>query len=249
MAVVIKRIINGERPKRPRKGEKLGLSDELWEVMRSSLAREVEKRPLASIFVGYLEKATPDIAVLKELTKFDANSGGHIRKLRHMFELGDNTLLGMREKETLTVIEVFDQVSLPDFLHLSNISDCIWSQVLDSSLNDPTFRSQCLHGLKKVSSRCGLLPKSYLIPRSSLTGHVASSATEKVFSTRQWSIGGGKAVAVKTISPDRMKNFDTYKCVRLFPSPNCLLPTSFSIWAFRDCLPMRSRRNNYNIQM
>lgn len=217
MAVVMKRIINGERPQRPRQGETLGLSDELWEVIRSSLACELERRPSASTFVGSLEKATPDIAVLKELTKFDANSEGHIQKLRHMFELGDNTLLGMREKETLTVIEVFDQVSLPDFLHLSNFSDFIWFQVLNSSLNDPTFRSRCLHGLKKVSSRSGLLPKSYLLSHSSLAGHVASSATEKVSSTRQWSIGGGKAAAVKTISPGRIENFDTFKCVRLFP--------------------------------
>ena len=217
MAIVMKRIINGERPQRPRQGETLGLSDELWEVIRSSLGCELERRPSASTFVGSLEKATPDIAVLKELTKFDANSEGHIQKLRHMFELGDNTLLGMREKETLTVIEVFDQVSLPDFLHLSNFSDFIWFQVLNSSLNDPTFRSRCLHGLKKVSSRSGLLPKSYLLSHSSLAGHVASSATEKVSSTRQWSIGGGKAAAVKTISPGRIENFDTFKCVRLFP--------------------------------
>ena len=180
MAIVMKRIINGERPQRPRQGETLGLSDELWEVIRSSLGCELERRPSASTFVGSLEKATPDIAVLKELTKFDANSEGHIQKLRHMFELGDNTLLGMREKETLTVIEVFDQVSLPDFLHLSNFSDFIWFQVLNSSLNDPTFRSRCLHGLKKVSSRPGLLPKSYLLSHNSLAGHVASSATEKV---------------------------------------------------------------------
>ena len=117
LAFVMKRIINGEKPQRPRGGRKLGLSDELWEVIQSSLAHEVKKRPLASTFVDSLENATPDIAALKGLTGFDASSQGHIEKLRHMFELGDNTLLGMREEETLTVIEVFDQVSLPDFLH------------------------------------------------------------------------------------------------------------------------------------
>ena len=112
LAIVMKRIINGEKPQRPLEGGRLGLSDEFWEVIQSSLAREVKKRPSASTFVGSLEKAIPDIAVLKELTKFDANSEGHIRKLCHILQLEDNTLSGMRVEETLTLIEVFDQVSL-----------------------------------------------------------------------------------------------------------------------------------------
>ena len=111
--MVMASIITGKRPSRPPKGRDLGLSDELWGVIQSSLTHEVEKRPSASTFVHSLEKATPDIAALKGLTEFDASSQGHIQKLRHVFEYGDNTLLGMREKETLTVIEVFDRVSLP----------------------------------------------------------------------------------------------------------------------------------------
>ena len=68
------RIKDGERPSRPPKGRELGLSDELWEVVRSSLAQEVDERPPVSTFVDFLEKVTPDITMLKELTKFDANT-------------------------------------------------------------------------------------------------------------------------------------------------------------------------------
>jgi len=108
--VIMKKIVVGERPSRPSGGKDCGLSDELWEVILSSLTPEAEKRPSASEFVRFLEKATPDIAVLEELTEFDANSAGHIQKIRHMFNYGDNTLLGMRKEETLVVIEVFDRV-------------------------------------------------------------------------------------------------------------------------------------------
>ena len=108
---MMKKIIDGGRPQRPSGGKELGLSDELWELVRSSLAHEVEKRPSVPAFVDFLEKATPDIAALEALTAFDANSEDDVQKLRHMFEYGDNTLLGMREEETLVVIEVFDRVN------------------------------------------------------------------------------------------------------------------------------------------
>ena len=106
------KIIDGERPPRPAKGKKFGLSDEFWEIIQSSLVHVVEKRPPVSTFIDFLEKATPDIAILEELAEFDANSKEHIGKLHRMFQYGDNTLLGMRENETLAVIEVFDRVSL-----------------------------------------------------------------------------------------------------------------------------------------
>ena len=82
-----------------------------------------------------------------------------------MFDYGDNTLLGMRAEETLVVIEVFDRASPPfkTFSRLWNISDFVRFQVLNSSLDDPALRSQCLYGLQKVSARCGLLPKSYWV--------------------------------------------------------------------------------------
>ena len=115
--MVMVRIITGKRPSRPPKGTELGLSDELWRIVQSLLAQEVEKRPSVSTFVDFLEKAIPDIAALKELTGFDANSQGDIQKLRRVFEYRDNTLLGMREKETIVVIEVFDQVSPPAHYH------------------------------------------------------------------------------------------------------------------------------------
>jgi len=111
--VVIKKIINGERPLGPPMGKKLGLSDELWGLVRSSLVHEAEERPPAETFVGLLEKLNPSIAVLEELTEFDANSKKHLQELRRVFEYGDNTLFGMREAETLVVIEVLDRVNLP----------------------------------------------------------------------------------------------------------------------------------------
>jgi len=107
----MKKIIDGERPPRPPKGKKLGLSDDLWEVVQSSWAHKAEERPPVSTFLDVLEEVTPDIAALKELTGFDANSEEHVQELRRMFGYGDNTLLGMREEEALVVIEVFDRVS------------------------------------------------------------------------------------------------------------------------------------------
>lgn len=111
--MVMKRIVEGERPSRPPKGEKLGLSDELWKVIQSSLAQEVEERPSVSAFVDFLGRVTPDVTVLKGLAEFDAKSERDIQELRRMFGYGDNTLLGMRENETLVLIEVFDRVSSP----------------------------------------------------------------------------------------------------------------------------------------
>jgi len=110
--VVLKKFIDRERPSRPSGGKELGLSDELWELVRSSLGREVEKRPLVRGFVELLEKVNPSVETLEELMEFDANSEKHLQELRCVFEYRDNTLLGMREAETLVVIEVFDRVSL-----------------------------------------------------------------------------------------------------------------------------------------
>ena len=114
----MKKIIDGERPPRPANGKKLGLSDELWEIIQSSLVHAVEKRPSVSTFIDFLEKATPDISTLEELAEFDENSEDHIGKLHRLFQYRDNTLLGMRENETLVVIEVFDRVS-PRYLFVS----------------------------------------------------------------------------------------------------------------------------------
>ena len=107
----MKKILDGERPPRPPKGKELGLSDELWDIVQSSLAHEAEKRPPVSTFLDILEEITPDITTLKKLTEFDANSEEHVQELRRMFGYGDNTLLGMGEEETLVVIEIFDRVS------------------------------------------------------------------------------------------------------------------------------------------
>ena len=219
----MKKILDGERPPRPQKGKKLGLSDDLWEIIQSSLAHEAEKRPPVSTFLDVLEEVTPDIAALKELTEFDGNSEEHVQELRRMFGYGDNTLLGMREEETLVIIEVFDRVSFlacrPSLL--PNVSDLIWFQVLNSSLNDPALRSRCLRGLQKVSARCGLLPESYWISHSTLVEpDGAPSATAGVSSTRQ-RLMDGKLVAVKAISPNCVENFDAFKrvCLRISKIP------------------------------
>lgn len=108
---VIKKIIDGDRPSRPSGGEELGLSDELWGIIQSSWARQAKKRVPVFKFIDFLKRATPDLAVLEELTEFDANSEDDIREVRRMFGYGDNTLLGMRAEETLVLIEVFDQAS------------------------------------------------------------------------------------------------------------------------------------------
>ena len=108
---VMKKTMDGERPSRPQKTTRLGLSDELWAVVQSSLAFKAEDRPPVSAFVDLLERAIPDMVMLEELTQFDANSDQHVEDLRYVFGYGDNTLLGMRESETLVLIEVFDRVS------------------------------------------------------------------------------------------------------------------------------------------
>ena len=102
-------------------------------------------------------------------------------------------------------------------------------QVLNSSLNDSTLRRQSLHGLRKVSARCGLLPKSYWIARSGLTAvNDAPLTTGRVSSTHQW-LMHGKLVAVKTINLDCVEDFYAFKYVRLTPCSKCLL-TSVSVW-------------------
>ena len=110
LAVVLKKLLDGERPQRPPEGKKLGLSDKLWEIIQPSLAHEAKERPPVGKFVEFLENATPDVATLEKLIEFDANSEADIRKLHGIFEYGDNTLFGMRDDETLIAIEVFDRV-------------------------------------------------------------------------------------------------------------------------------------------
>ena len=248
--IVIKKISDGERPSRPKKGEDLGLSNGLWRIIQSSLAHRAEERPSISVFVDFLEEATPDIAMLEQLAKFDANSEEHIQNLFHMFECRDNTLFGMREQETLVAIEVFDRVGLltPTSSHPSAGFNFVWFQVLNSSLDDPVPRTRCLHGLQKVSARCGLLPKSYWISHSSLAeSDDAPSGIGMVSKAHQRSVDG-RLVVVKAVSPDCIENFDAFKRVRLLP-PKHLLSKPPSIWVpYRECARMRSCGNAYGTQ-
>ena len=110
--MVMKSITDGERPSKPSKGKKLGLSNAFWELVQSSWAHEAEKRPQVDAFVEFLEQANPSLAMLEELAEFDANSEDDVQKLRHVFAYRDSTLFGMRENEALAVVEVFDRVSL-----------------------------------------------------------------------------------------------------------------------------------------
>ena len=66
--------------------------------------------PKSNAFVGLLERAGPDMAMLEELMRFDANSDQHVAELRYMFGYEDNALLGLRESNTFVFIEVFYQV-------------------------------------------------------------------------------------------------------------------------------------------
>lgn len=219
----MKKIVDGERPSRPQGGEELGLSDELWELVQSSLAPELEKRPSASAFVDLLEQATPDIAALEELIEFDASSEDDIQKLRRMFEYGENTLLGMGEEDTLVVIEVLDRVNSFAqhlFAPLEHIS-LSPIQVLNSSLDDPTICGKCLRGLQ-VSARRGLLPRSHWISHVEPNG---TSATAGGVSSTSQRLANGNLVAVKTISPDRFWDFDAFARVSPPPPPTRRLST------------------------
>ena len=109
--VVALKIVGGERPPRPPKTTKFGLSDELWAVVQSLWAHEASDRPPLYTLVDLLEKANPEITLLKELMEFNGNSEEDITKLRNMFDCGDNALFGMREDESLFLIEIFDRAS------------------------------------------------------------------------------------------------------------------------------------------
>ena len=87
-------------------------------------------------------------------------------------------------------------------------------------MNDATLRSRCLHGLQKVSARCGILPKSYWTPHDSLVrADGAPSAIGRVSNVCHQSIDG-QSVAVKTISSDCIGNFNSFRRVRLVASPH-----------------------------
>ena len=108
--LVTKKIADGERPPRPSKTTRLGLSDELWASIESLWAHEVADRPPASTFVDLLERVNPDIDSLEELTSFDPDSEEHLTKLQSIIKYRDNTLFGMREDESLVLIKLFDRV-------------------------------------------------------------------------------------------------------------------------------------------
>ncbi|KAF9789359.1 kinase-like domain-containing protein [Thelephora terrestris] len=109
---VTKKLVDGERPPRPPKASKLGLSNELWAAVQSLWAQEPGDRPPLDTFVDLLERVNPDMGLLEELKEFDANSDEHIAKLDYMLQYGDNALFGMREDESLVLIELFDRVGL-----------------------------------------------------------------------------------------------------------------------------------------
>ena len=108
--MVAKEIVDGERPSRPPGTMELGLSSEIWEVISSFWAHEAGDRPPLSTLVDLLEKVNPDIALLEELMESGVSSKPFTTKFRHLLYLEDHTLFGMREYESLALIEVFDRV-------------------------------------------------------------------------------------------------------------------------------------------
>lgn len=88
----------------------------------ASWRHQVTHRPSSSTFVKLLEGANPDIATLEELTGFDENSEQHTNQLHLIFGYKDNTLFGMRENETLVLIEVFDKVGVFSLPRLATLS-------------------------------------------------------------------------------------------------------------------------------
>jgi len=61
--IAMRKIVGGERPSRPSATE-LGLSDELWAVIQASLASEVEKRPIVSVFDDLLGRVGPETVLV-----------------------------------------------------------------------------------------------------------------------------------------------------------------------------------------
>ena len=211
-------IARGKRPLRPSQTSNLGLSGELWAAIESLWAHQAGDRLPLSTFIDLLERAIPDITLLEELMEFDVNSGGHMKKLEYIFNFGDITLLGMREYESLVLVEVFDRVGFTVLSVLALWSDFPPFQLLNSSIDDEKIRTRCLRGLGKASARWGLLPKSYWIAQSSFTQpDEAFSTTGRVFDTCKRSIGG-ELVAVKTINLGCILDFDIFKKVRLADS-------------------------------
>ncbi|KAF9780742.1 hypothetical protein BJ322DRAFT_279145 [Thelephora terrestris] len=113
--MAMKKIVEGEQPLQPPKRQRLGLSYELWALIQSSWSPEVDDRPSVSTFVSFLEGANPDIALLGELMGLDVESEEHISKLERLFRHGEESLAGMREDESLILIEVFDRVHFTVF--------------------------------------------------------------------------------------------------------------------------------------
>ena len=49
--------MNGERPTRPAVATKLGLTDDLWHLIRSSWAQDPQRRPTVDTIVDFLLRA------------------------------------------------------------------------------------------------------------------------------------------------------------------------------------------------
>ena len=132
---------------------------------------------------------------------------------------------------------------------LSLWSDLSRFQVLNASIDDNKLRNRCLRGLEKISAGWGLLPKSYWIAQSGLTQpSVASSTTGRVFDTCKRSMGK-EFVAVKTINPNYIGDFNTFKKVRLTSSSKRLSPVLYLMGSCRNCALVRLCGNECDIQM
>jgi len=57
-STVMVKIIRGERPTRPKDTTKLGLTDDLWELIQSAWAQDAEHRPPVEKIIDFLLRAT-----------------------------------------------------------------------------------------------------------------------------------------------------------------------------------------------
>jgi len=78
--IAMRKIVGGERPSRPSATE-LGLSDELWAVIQSSLASEVEKRPMVSVFEDLLGRVGPETVLVVQSEEIINISDGSVSYL------------------------------------------------------------------------------------------------------------------------------------------------------------------------
>src|ERR1700723_3360458 len=104
--------MSGFRPEKPEKALQLGLSDTIWELMKTCWSVNQDERPLASFVLGRLRQADPGISFLPQIVRFHPTSEEAVRMLRFGLTSGDEVLYQLHGQDAHTFIEILDQVSL-----------------------------------------------------------------------------------------------------------------------------------------